>query len=57
MSGRCKSCNTVLFDEELTAKYPGTNEYIELCFYCLDIANNPDNVDDTYHTTKTNNDD
>ncbi len=51
MSGHCKSCDTILFDEELTAKYPGTNEYVELCFRCLDIALNPDNVNDFYQTT------
>ena len=48
MSGRCKSCNVVLFEEELTTKYPGTNEYTELCFKCLDIALNPDTVVDEY---------
>ncbi len=48
MSGRCKSCNTVLYDEELTSKYPGTNEYTELCFSCLDIALDPDSVQDDY---------
>lgn len=51
MSGRCKSCNTELYDDELTSKYLGTNEYIDLCFRCLDIAMNPEAVDDTYHTT------
>ena len=50
MCGRCKSCNSVLYDEELTQKIPGTNEYTDLCARCLDIALNPDNVDDTYHT-------
>lgn len=50
MCGRCKSCDIILFEDELKAKYPGTNEYIELCFRCLEIAMNPDSVDDEYHT-------
>lgn len=50
MSGRCKSCNVTLFEEELTTKYPNSDEYTELCFSCLEIALNPDNVDDEYHT-------
>lgn len=50
MCGRCKSCNVPLFEEELTSKYPGTNEYTELCFKCLDIALNPESVLDEYPT-------
>jgi hypothetical protein len=53
MSGRCKSCNVILFDEELTNKYPGTNEYVELCNKCLDIALNPDSAFDDYGTVTT----
>jgi len=48
MSGHCKACDVTLFDDELTAKYPGTNEYIELCFRCLDIALDPDSAPDFY---------
>ena len=51
MCGRCKSCNVELYDDELTTKYPGSSEYVDLCFRCLDIAMNPDNVDDNYHTS------
>ncbi len=50
MSGRCKSCNVVLFDEELTTKDPVTGQYLELCFKCQDIAENPENVLDEYPT-------
>ena len=48
MSGRCKSCNVVLFDEELTTKDQVTGQYLELCFKCQDIAENPDSVNDDY---------
>lgn len=48
MCGRCKSCNTVLFDEELTKKWPGTQEYVDLCTHCMQIALNPDAVPDYY---------
>jgi len=48
LSGRCKSCNVVLFDEELTTKDQVTGQYLELCFKCQDIAENPDNVNDDY---------
>lgn len=50
MSGRCKACDVILFEQELTTKYPGSNQYTELCFQCLEIAENPDSVDDSYHT-------
>lgn len=48
MSGRCKACNVVLFDEELTTKDPATGEYLELCFKCQEISDNPEAVDDFY---------
>jgi len=48
MSGRCKACNVVLFEEELTTKDPVTGEYLELCFKCQDIAENPDDCIDYY---------
>jgi hypothetical protein len=38
MSGRCKACNVILTEDELTSKYPGSNEFIELCFKCLDMG-------------------
>ena len=50
MSGRCKSCNVVLFDEELTTKDQVTGQYLELCFKCQDIAENPESVLDEYPT-------
>ena len=34
MSGRCKSCNTILTEDEMCAKWPGTDDYCELCSYC-----------------------
>lgn len=34
MSGRCKACNAKLEDWEMVAKYPGTNEYKEICTLC-----------------------
>lgn len=34
MSGRCKSCNTILTDDEMVAKYPNSEEYCDLCFSC-----------------------
>ena len=48
MSGRCESCNVVLFEEELTTKDQVTGQYLELCFRCQDIAENPDSVVDEY---------
>ena len=50
MSGRCKACNVILFEEELTAKDPATGQYLELCSKCQDIAENPDNCADFYPT-------
>ena len=50
MSGRCKACDVVLFEEELTAKDPATGQYLELCSRCQDIAENPDNCADFYPT-------
>lgn len=35
MSGRCKSCNCILEDQEMASKWPGTDEFTELCFVCL----------------------
>lgn len=48
MSGRCKACDVILFEEELTTKDPITGEYLELCFRCQDIAENPDECIDYY---------
>ena len=35
MSGRCRSCDSVLTDDEMVAKWPGTISYIDMCFVCL----------------------
>lgn len=35
MSGRCRSCNVILNEDEMTTKWPGTTEYTDLCFTCL----------------------
>jgi hypothetical protein len=35
MSGRCKSCNAVLTEDEICAKWSGSDDYCELCSYCL----------------------
>ena len=48
MSGRCKSCNVILFEEELTTKDTLTGDYLELCFVCQEIAENPEGVIDEY---------
>lgn len=48
MSSRCKACNVVLFEEELTTKDPVTGKYLELCFKCQEISDNPEAVDDFY---------
>lgn len=34
MSGRCRACNCILSDEEMTIKIPNTNTYQDLCFVC-----------------------
>lgn len=46
MSGRCKSCDCVLSDDEMTAKYPETNQYIDMCFSCLSLSENSQDFDD-----------
>jgi hypothetical protein len=38
MSGRCRSCNTVLTDEELCYKTPLDGQYTDLCFRCLSLG-------------------
>jgi len=38
MSGRCKGCNSILDEQEIKAKWPGTNIYTDLCFNCLPKA-------------------
>jgi len=35
MSGRCRSCNSILDEQEIKTKWPGTNDYTNLCFNCL----------------------
>lgn len=50
MSGRCKSCNVELYEEELKTKWPNSDEYLDLCFACAEIALDPDSVNDYYDT-------
>lgn len=38
MSGRCKGCNSILDEQEIKVKWPGTNIYTDLCFNCLPKA-------------------
>ena len=38
MSGRCRSCNTVLTDQEMCFQCPDTDEYTEMCFRCLSLS-------------------
>lgn len=38
MSGRCKACNVILDEFEMTRKWPSaenTNDYCDLCTHCL----------------------
>lgn len=35
MSGRCRSCNCILSEDEMTYKWPGTETYSDLCFECI----------------------
>lgn len=43
MSGRCRSCNKVLTDFEITRKitgiYSGRTEYADMCTHCLSESN------------------
>ncbi len=39
MTGRCKSCNCILDEFEMSTKYAGTSEYIDVCFTCKDKSN------------------
>ena len=48
MSGRCKACDVILFEDELAQKWPGSNEFVDLCNRCLEIALDPDSVQDFY---------
>lgn len=38
MSGRCRACNVILTEEEMTYMYPGSVEYTDMCFRCLDLG-------------------
>lgn len=38
MSGRCRSCNTTMTDEELCYKNPIDEQYTDLCFRCLSLS-------------------
>ena len=43
MSGRCRSCNKVLSEYEMTRKitgiYSGKTEYADMCSHCLNESN------------------
>jgi hypothetical protein len=45
---RCRACDCVLSEQELCIKWPDSNEYADMCMDCLDIALDPDSVDDYY---------
>ena len=49
MSGRCKACNSVLDESEMTTKWPGTDEFCDLCGHCLDKVT--DDSEDTFWDT------
>ncbi len=51
MSGRCKACNVILNEQELTTKDPVTEQYMDLCISCKFISDHPDDVKDYYETT------
>lgn len=36
MSGRCKACDVELTDQEMCTKNPENNQYLELCYNCLE---------------------
>ncbi len=42
MSGRCKSCNEVLDEFEMKTKWPGSNEFCDLCTDCLSLSSDGD---------------
>ena len=44
VSGRCKACNCIMSEQDMKNKWPNTNEYTDLCYLCLDIAHNPDDL-------------
>jgi hypothetical protein len=35
LSGRCKSCDDILDEVEMTRRWPGSNDFCELCGRCL----------------------
>jgi RNA polymerase subunit RPABC4/transcription elongation factor Spt4 len=45
MSGRCKACNIILNEDEMTQKWPGTDDYCDLCNQCLRLSD-PDECSD-----------
>ena len=46
MSGRCKACDVALNELEMCATYAGTTEYIDLCFRCLCLSGEGEEVFD-----------
>ena len=47
MSGRCKSCNAILTEDEMCAKWSGSDDYVELCSYCLNKIESDDDWEDS----------
>lgn len=45
---RCRACDVVLSEQELTQKWPGTDDYSDMCLDCLEIALDPDSAEDYY---------
>jgi aerobic-type carbon monoxide dehydrogenase small subunit (CoxS/CutS family) len=39
MSGRCRACNVILNEEEMTSRDILTGEYTDMCFRCTALAN------------------
>lgn len=35
MSSRCRSCNSILTEDELITKWPDSSDYIDICWFCL----------------------
>ena len=50
MSGRCRSCNTVLTDEEMTAIDPLSEEYYDMCFRCTGLGEEGEDEFDVFES-------
>lgn len=50
---RCKACNKILEDSELTKKGPN-NDFLDMCNYCLHASNAVEIDSDTFITNYQN---